>query len=119
MGQEMKESLSQKQARFMFTFARFVVWIEEHHAKKHGYIITFGDAFRDPRVHGHIGQKMAYGHPNSAHKLKLAVDINCIKGGKLVADFYPELHDQWDKMGGAERILHDLNHFSFEHNGVR
>lgn len=115
----MKESLSQKQARFMYTFARFVTWIEEVHGKKNGYIITSGDSYRDPRVHGQMGVKMGYGHRNSAHKLRLAVDINCIKNNALTAEFYSEMHDQWDKMGGAERIPHDLNHFSFEHNGMR
>ena len=30
-----------------------------------------------------------------------------------------EIHDQWDKMGGARRIKGDLNHYSVEHEGIR
>lgn len=32
---------------------------------------------------------------------------------------YSELHDWWDSNGGAQRIDRDLNHFSFEHQGIR
>lgn len=103
----------------MYTFARFVSWVEEVHGKESGYYITYGDSYRDPRAHGQLGVKKAYGSANSVHKLRLAVDVNCIKDGQLVADFYPDMHDQWESMGGAKRIPKDLNHFSFEHNGKR
>ena len=38
------------------------------HAYALGYALTFGDAYRDPRV--------TYGHPNSVHRKRLAVDLN-------------------------------------------
>jgi hypothetical protein len=115
----MKETLSKKQARFMYTIANLINWVNEDHGRKNGYIITFGDAFRDSRVHGQFGVKQGYGAAHSMHKLRLAVDINCIKNGALTAEFYPAMHDKWDELGGAERIQHDLNHFSFEHEGRR
>jgi hypothetical protein len=78
-----------------------------------GYEITDGDAYRDPRV--------KYGSEVSCHRIRLAEDINLFKDGVWLTDGtgHDELHDIWDKMGGAERIEHDLNHYSFEHEGRR
>lgn len=82
-----------------------------------GYEITDGDAYRDPeRVH--------YGHPRSCHKIRLAEDLNLFKNGKYLegeeaAAGHNAIHDIWDKMGGAKRISNDLNHYSFEHEGMR
>lgn len=113
-----KETLSQKQARFMIAIAKLILWAEQH-GKENGYICTLGDAFRDSRVHGPFGVKVGYGSAYSMHKLRLAVDINVIKNGVLTAEFHPALHDEWDRLGGAERIAKDLNHYSFLHNGRR
>ena len=91
-------------------------------ARELGYKIRKGDLFRDPRVFGDMGISKGYGHPNSCHKLKLAIDINLIdSNGKLVEDDrgHKELHDWWDAIGGAKRILNDINHYSIEHNGFR
>jgi len=82
--------------------------------------IRVGDLFRDPRVHGYMGVKKGYGHKNSCHKLKLAVDINFVVDGVLGGeDLHERLHDWWDSVGGAKRIPHDLNHYSLEHDGYR
>lgn len=61
-------------------------------------------------------------HPQSAHKAGLAIDLilydehwNYLTDGS----HYGKLHDFWDYIGGAQRINHDLNHFSLEHQGVR
>lgn len=80
----------------------FRVWLAAQ-----GINYTEGDAFRDPRVHGEFGVKMAYGHPYSCHKLKLAQDLNFENDSDHV-----RAHDQWDKMGGAKRLLNDMNHYS-------
>jgi len=83
-----------------------------------GYELTQGDAYRDPRA------TFPYSHPNSVHKLRLANDLIVFKDGQLIEGeaaekAHNELHDIWDKMGGAKRITNDLNHYSTEHNGMR
>ena len=91
-------------------------------AHTRGYEITFGDAFRDPRVHGHVGEKKAYGHRNSCHKSKLAIDLNLFKDGKyLTTDkdheplgVYWETQHTLCRWGGR---FNDGNHYSLEHNG--
>lgn len=81
-----------------------------------GYQITDGDAYRDPRV--------TYGSSNSCHRLRLAQDLNIFKDGEFLTGVdaekaHSKLHDIWDMMGGAKRILGDLNHYSLEYNGQR
>ena len=89
-----------------------------------GYEIRGGDLFRDPRAFGDMGEKGVYGHRNSAHKLKLAIDLNITKdgvylNGNAATQAHNEIHDFWDTLGGAERIAHDLNHYSLERGGFR
>jgi hypothetical protein len=119
------------------------------HIHSLGYEIRTGDWFRDPRLHGEIGKRSVvawlllnasaaciallkatkyknYGHFNSCHKYKLAVDVNLtfegiyLEGGdaKLAHD---EIHDWWDEQHEltSERIPHDLNHYSLTHEGMR
>lgn len=61
------------------------------------------------------------GHKRSLHLSGLAQDINLYIDGKYITDStgHTELHDYWDRLGGAERITNDMNHYSFEHNGMR
>lgn len=94
------------------------------HVHSLGYEIRGGDLFRAPSVFGHMGEKKGYGHKNSCHKLKLAIDLNItLDGVYLRGDAakkaHTAIHDFWDDMDGAERIPHDLNHYSLEHNGSR
>jgi hypothetical protein len=94
------------------------------YAQFHGYEIRTGDAFRDERAFGGMGVNGPYGHKNSAHKLKLAIDANITKDGVYLegmaaADAHNFLHNFWDMLGGAPRISHDLNHYSFAHGGMR
>lgn len=89
-----------------------------------GFEIRGGDLFRDPRVFGAIGEKKGYGHKSSAHKNKLAIDLNLFKNGqfmsktidhKQLGEWWNEQHDlcRW---GGA---FNDGNHYSLEHNGIK
>lgn len=89
-----------------------------------GYQMRLGDLFRDPRVHGQIGEKKGYGHRKSCHKLKLAIDINLFKEGKFLTSdddheplglFWESLHPlcRW---GGR---FNDGNHYSIEHDGMK
>ena len=89
-----------------------------------GFGLTFGDAYRDPRVHGFVGEKKSYSAANSVHKQRLAVDFNIFKNGKFLEgkeaeDAHSRLHDEWDELGGAERINKDTNHYSYSYNGMR
>ena len=80
-----------------------------------GYQVRLGDAFRDPRVHGKLGEKRGYGNPNSCHKLKLAIDLNLFKDGKFLdqtSDHEP-LGLWWESQGGSwGGRFNDGNHYS-------
>ena len=83
-------SLGSKQRRFTYMVAQLILT-----AYDMGYELTFGDAYRDPRT--------TYGHPESLHRKRLAVDLNIFKDGVYLKDGtgHDELHDWWDTMGGA------------------
>lgn len=85
-------SLGDKQRRFARSVARLL-----DKAHELGYEVTLGDAYRDPRVHGEIGVKMAYGHPKSAHKSRLAIDLNLFKGGRYITndEGHREIGEWW------------------------
>lgn len=116
----MNETLSQKQRRFARAVPRLLDFIHS----LPGHEATLGDAFRDPRVFGVIGVSLGYGHASSAHKNKLALDINL-----FINDVFQEgteahrvIGEWWEKQysdcrwGGR---FQDGNHYSIEHNGFR
>lgn len=108
-------TLGQKQQEFTLMIARLIVFAYEH-----GYRLTFGDAYRDPRVHGDVGVKKAYGAASSNHKIRLAVDFNLFKDGQYMttSDDYLPLGEYWESIGGAwGGRFNDGNHFSLEHEG--
>ena len=97
--------------------AELIVW-----AYDNGYELTFGDAFRDHRVHGAPGEKKAYGHKNSNHKNKLAVDLNLFKDGAYLSstDDHEPLGLFWESIGGTwGGRFADGNHYSLEFNGMK
>ena len=112
-------TLGEKQRLFAKLFGEFLVWIYAH-----GYEVTFGDAYRDPRLHGAVGEKAGYGASSSCHKLRLAVDLNLFFEGKFLAstEAHRVLGEKWESMhylcswGGQ---FNDGNHYSFEHEGKR
>ena len=101
-------TLGQKQRKFTLMVGRLI-----NEAYERGYELTFGDAYRDSRVE--------YGHPDSLHRKRLAVDLNLFKDGEYLIDGagHDDLHDFWDLLGGSERIADDLNHYSLAHGGMR
>lgn len=112
-------TLSEKQRLFSRLVPRLLDYIHEQ-----GYECSIGDVFRDPRVHGEIGEKKGYGHPKSAHKNKLAIDINLYKDGvyldktedhKVIGDFWESLYEECS-WGGR---FNDGNHYSIQHNGIK
>ncbi len=87
-------------------------------AYANGYELTFGDAYREPRVHGAVGEKKSYSSAVSLHKERRAVDFNLFKGGKYMtaSEDYRELGEFWESIGGAwGGRFNDGNHFSLEH----
>ena len=85
-------------------------------AHHHGYELTFGDAYRDPRA------KFPYSSDRSLHNHRLAVDFNLFKNGKWLRtteDFEP-LGIYWESIGGSwGGRFSDGNHFSIKHDGRR
>lgn len=104
-----------------FKFARMVQKLLEK-AFSLGYDVTIGDAFRSPDVFGLLGEKKGYGHPKSAHKIRLAVDLNLYKDGKYLTETsdHLELGLFWESIGGTwGGRFSDGNHYSLEHEGVK
>jgi len=93
-----------------------------HKAHELGFQIRGGDLFRDPRVHGDITERLGYGAMGSAHKLKLAIDLNLFKDGKYQnkTEHHKELGEWWEnhhklcRWGGR---FNDGGHYSLIHNG--
>jgi len=113
---EVGMTLREKQARFCRMTADLITY-----AFDMGYELTYGDAYRDPRVFGELGEDLGYGHPNSNHKSRLAVDFNLFKDGVWLngtRDF-EFLGEYWEMNGGDwGGRFGDGNHFSLKHNGV-
>jgi hypothetical protein len=113
----MSETLSQKQRRFARMIPRLI-----DKAHELGFEVTLGDAYRDARLHGAMGVKLGYGHRNSAHKIRLAIDLNLFRDGEFLeqtSDHQP-LGEWWESQGGSwGGRFNDGNHYSLEHNGVK
>ena len=76
--------------------------------------LTFGDAYRDPRV------MFPYGKPHSLHKSRLAIDFNVFKDGRyLSGQGYPSLGEFWESIGGSwGGRWGDPNHFSLGESDI-
>lgn len=112
-------SLGRRQRLFTQLIGRLIA-----HAYGLGYELTFGDAYRDPRLHGASGEKKGYGRSRSNHKVRLAVDFNLFKDGRYLTDTedHRVLGEYWESLhefcswGGR---FNDGNHYSFEYQGRR
>jgi len=81
-----------------------------------GYQVILGDAYRDPRV--------TYGHPNSAHRKSLAIDLNLLKDGHYLdkTDDHKFFGKWWKDQHPLARWGGDFgdgNHYSFEFEGIK
>jgi len=84
------------------------------HAEQLGYEVTFGDAYRDPRV--------TYGHKNSLHRKRLAVDLNLFINGRYqrTTKAHEPLGLYWESIGGTwGGRFNDGNHYSLAHGNVK
>jgi len=114
-----KLTLGQKQRVFTLNIAKLITFAYEQ-----GYELTLGDAYRDPRVFGALGERKGYGQAGSNHKQRLAQDLNLFKGGKYLQETedHKPLGEHWESLheenswGGH---FNDGNHYSMTHNGHR
>lgn len=115
----MSETLSQKQRRFAKLIPRLI-----DKAHELGFEVTVGDAFRDARAFGKLGEKVAYGNAFSCHKLRLAIDLNLFKNGEYLSstESHRQLGEWWESQapdhcwGGR---FNDGNHYSITHEGMK
>ena len=100
-------SLRKKQSKFLK-----MTTLLKLYADLLGYELTYGDAHRDERC--------PYGHPQSLHKDRLALDLNLFKDGVYLTDTenHRPLGEFWEFIGGSwGGRWDDGNHYSLEHNG--
>jgi hypothetical protein len=117
--------------------SKLIQWCFEN-----GYEVTWGDAYRDSRLFGAFGSRYPdwvlsvvsklipdlakkilsnfYGSIKSFHKIRLAIDLNLFKNGKLlsksedykpIAAYWKSLHP--DNTWGGDFKNKDGNHYSF------
>ena len=89
-----------------------------------GYELTLGDGYRDPKVFGAIGVQQGYGHPKSAHKQRLAIDLNLFKDGVFLetSEAHKFLGEYWKSLHVLNRNgsdFGDANHYSQIRDGIR
>ncbi len=105
-------SLRTDQSKFVQMIADFIEFVTLE-----GYELSFGDAYRDPRVFGKEGEKKGYGHKSSYHKRRLAVDFNLFVDGEYMSGGcpeYTEIGKYWESIGGTwGGRFNDHNHFSY------
>lgn len=111
--------LGDKQKKFMRLLPRLIDYIHEQ-----GYECTGGDLLRDPRVFGHVGTFKGYGHKNSNHKRKLAIDINLFLGGEYLdmTEDHQRFGEFWKSLDpdcrwGGDFPTPDGNHYSIAYRG--
>lgn len=105
----MAETLRQKQSRFARMVARLI-----DQAFALGYEVTLGDAYRDPRVHGALGEKRSYSSSMSLHKQRLAIDLNLFRDGRYLSstESHRPLGEWWEAQGGSwGGRFNDGNHY--------
>lgn len=108
-------SLRAKQSKFVGMVGQLIAY-----AYSHGYELTLGDGYRDPRVFGALGESKGYGKANSNHKIRLAIDFNLFKDGNFLSstEAHRPLGEFWESIGGSwGGRFNDGNHYSLEHEG--
>ena len=110
-------SLGEKQRAFTSMVGLLIEW-----AYNNGYELSFGDAYRDPRVFGEVDEYKGYGRSRSNHKQRLAIDLNLFKDGVYLSrtEDHRPLGEFWESIGGSwGGRFHDGNHYSVKHQGMR
>jgi hypothetical protein len=110
-------TLRQTQSVFAQMVARLLL-----KAHQLGFEVTLGDAYRDPRVFGAQGVRAGYGQAYSAHKNRLAIDLNLFKDGEFLGSTqaHEMLGSWWESIGGTwGGRFDDGNHYSLDWRGVK
>ena len=112
--------LGQKQREFAYHVTQLI-----QHIYAMGYEVTLGDAYRDPRSHGKIGEKGPYGRSVSAHKQRLAIDLNLFIDNSWITETEPhrQFGTYWKALNrenewGGDFTPADGNHYSRRHSGI-
>jgi len=107
----MKPELTHKdRVKFTLMVAKLIDWAHDN-----GYELTFGDAYRDPRVSKESVGDKSYFHDWSYHCKRLAVDFNLFKGGVYLTktEDHQPLGEFWESIGGTwGGRWKDGNHYS-------
>lgn len=111
--------LGNQQRLFAKQVGEFLTWIYAQ-----GYEVTLGDAYRDPRVFGYVGEFKGYGRRMSNHKRRLAIDLNLFIDGvyEKTTDAHRPLGEKWESMHPLNRWggrFNDGNHYSMEWQGFK
>ena len=113
-------TLSEHQQEFALHLAYLI-----QHISAAGYTCTFGDAYRSPKAFGGMGEKAPYGRWTSAHKQRLAVDLNLFRHGvyledtehhRPIGEYWKALHElnRW----GGDFSNKDGNHYARLYGGI-
>lgn len=104
-----KLSLGEKQRVFPRMVANLI-----NFAYDQGFELSFGDAYRSPLV--------TYGHKDSLHRSRLAIDLNLFRNGTYLTktEHHQVLGVFWESMGGTwGGRFGDGNHYSIAHGGMK
>lgn len=111
--------LGDKQKKFMRLLPRLIDYIHEQ-----GYECAGGDLERNPRVFGPVGTAKGYGHRNSNHKRRLAIDIHLYKDGEYLdmSEDHRPIGEFWKSLDpdcrwGGDFPAPDGNHYSLAYRG--
>ena len=111
--------LGQAQRIFARRIPRLIDYINDN-----GYECTLGDAYRDPRSHGELGAKIAYGRRWSAHKQRLAIDLNLHLDGvyQTTTEAHRPFGEYWVSLDPDNHVwggeFQDGNHYSFRYGEI-
>ena len=112
--------LGDKQKIFTYSVAQLIIYAYSIP----GHTLTVGDAYRDPRVFGHVGKSNGYGRKKSLHKQRLAMDFNLFVDGEYMTstEDFIQLGKFWEGLGEEHSWggrFSDGNHFSIMYRGMR
>jgi hypothetical protein len=122
----MAETLRQKQSRFARLVGLLIEWLYAN-----GYEATFGETLRT-QAEATLNAAQGDGIKNSLHLVKLAIDLNLFRDGKLLktASAYAPAGAFWKSLGSDCRWGGDFRradgkpkpdayHFSIEYQGIK
>lgn len=114
-------TLGEQQQLFTHNIGKLIIFAYEQ-----GLSLTFGDAYRDPRLAA-LNAAEKKGIVNSLHTQRLAVDFNLFRKGVYLpkSEDYDQLGTYWktldpmNRWGGDFKPVSDGNHFSMTYGGIQ